>query len=80
MPVFLAFLKSSAGLWADFGWLPDLDLNQNKQIQSLLCYHYTIGQTKKNGRHSRTGIAWLASSLRGSPSAPPYEIRIGINT
>ena len=27
------------------GWLPDLDLNQDKQIQSLLCYHYTIGQT-----------------------------------
>ncbi len=27
------------------GWLPDLDLNQDKQIQSLLCYRYTIGQT-----------------------------------
>ena len=26
------------------GWLPDLDLNQDKQIQSLLCYRYTIGQ------------------------------------
>ena len=26
-------------------WLPDLDLNQDKQIQSLLCYRYTIGQT-----------------------------------
>ena len=25
-------------------WLPDLDLNQDKQIQSLLCYRYTIGQ------------------------------------
>ncbi len=27
-----------------FTWLPDLDLNQDKQIQSLLCYRYTIGQ------------------------------------
>lgn len=27
-------------------WLPDLDLNQDKQIQSLLCYRYTIGQRR----------------------------------
>gem|GEM_PF-3813839 len=26
-------------------WLPDLDLNQDKQIQSLLCYRYTIRQS-----------------------------------
>lgn len=26
-------------------WLPDVDLNHDKQIQSLLCYRYTIGQT-----------------------------------
>src|SRR5439155_26287493 len=26
-------------------WLPDMDLNHEKQIQSLLCYRYTIGQT-----------------------------------
>jgi hypothetical protein len=26
-------------------WLPDKDLNLDKQIQSLLCYRYTIGQT-----------------------------------
>ena len=25
-------------------WLPDMDLNHDKQIQRLLCYHYTIGQ------------------------------------
>ena len=29
-------------------WLPDMDLNHDKQIQSLLCYRYTIGQ----GRNS----------------------------
>ena len=26
-------------------WLTDMDLNHDKQIQSLLCYRYTIGQT-----------------------------------
>ena len=31
---------------ANFRWLPDMDLNHDKQIQSLLCYRYTIGQTK----------------------------------
>ncbi len=34
-------------------WLPDMDLNHDKQIQSLLCYRYTIGQagalSKLNG-------------------------------
>ncbi len=25
-------------------WLLDMDLNHDKQIQSLLCYRYTIGQ------------------------------------
>ena len=30
-------------------WLPDMDLNHDKQIQSLLCYRYTIGQ---DGRQS----------------------------
>ena len=29
---------------ADLEWLPDMDLNHDKQIQSLLCYRYTIGQ------------------------------------
>src|SRR6266566_6047712 len=35
-----------AALWnAVKTWLPDMDLNHDKQIQSLLCYRYTIGQT-----------------------------------
>ena len=29
---------------AKVNWLPDMDLNHDKQIQSLLCYRYTIGQ------------------------------------
>src|ERR1041385_8331723 len=46
-------------------WLPDMDLNHDKQIQSLLCYRYTIGQagalnklegfTGQSSRH--TGIS-----------------------
>ena len=31
--------------FAKQSWLPDMDLNHDKQIQSLLCYRYTIGQT-----------------------------------
>jgi hypothetical protein len=31
-------------------WLPDMDLNHDKQIQSLLCYRYTIGQAGANDR------------------------------
>jgi hypothetical protein len=35
-----------ATLWnAVKSWLPDMDLNHDKQIQSLLCYRYTIGQS-----------------------------------
>ena len=43
------------------GWLPDMDLNHDKQIQSLLCYRYTIGQAgasdsvnQSRGQSSRT--------------------------
>ena len=41
------------------GWLPDMDLNHDKQIQSLLCYRYTIGQKRASKvgfqpRESRT--------------------------
>ena len=27
-------------------WLPDQDLNLDKQNQNLLCYRYTIGQNE----------------------------------
>jgi hypothetical protein len=49
------------------GWLPDMDLNHDKQIQSLLCYRYTIGQAGaldslnlsrgQSSRERRTGVA-----------------------
>ena len=39
--------------------LPDMDLNHDKQIQSLLCYRYTIGQT---GECKKLGISFTESS------------------
>jgi hypothetical protein len=46
-------------------WLPDMDLNHDKQIQSLLCYRYTIGQgriAKLNSlRNESRNVEWLNS-------------------
>ena len=44
-------------------WLPDMDLNHDKQIQSLLCYRYTIGQCV---RANKIGI--LKRESRSGPS------------
>ena len=41
------------------GWLPDMDLNHDKQIQSLLCYRYTIGQ-----RRVPSVVGWQTESRR----------------
>ena len=38
----------------EMNWLPDMDLNHDKQIQSLLCYRYTIGQP------GACGSVWLS--------------------
>lgn len=46
---FMTFLGSAAGQTKN--WLPDMDLNHDKQIQNLLCYRYTIGQAG-SGRHA----------------------------
>ena len=40
-------------------WLPDMDLNHDKQIQSLLCYRYTIGQA---GAATKVAISRQESS------------------
>lgn len=48
--------EGKPNLWWKFwratgrGWLPDMDLNHDKQIQSLLCYRYTIGHPGGEGR------------------------------
>ena len=66
----------------DGNWLPDMDLNHDKQIQSLLCYRYTIGQTcaHKVGpgrRESRLGKAvWRLGAISGvAPGKPPQSKR-----
>src|SRR2546426_4628686 len=50
------FIHSSSS-----GWLPNMDLNHDKQIQSLLCYHYTI-------RHARCGN-------QSSHFSPPVKLK-----
>ena len=59
---------SSVELWRDREaiarlagrrWLPDMDLNHDKQIQSLLCYRYTIGQTSA----SKVGFSGAESRI-----------------
>jgi hypothetical protein len=35
---------------ANESWLPDMDLNHDKVIQSHLCYRYTIGQSEASGK------------------------------
>src|SRR2546425_13376553 len=66
-------------------WLPDMDLNHDKQIQSLLCYRYTIGQAgacssvylspaQSSRRTSSTANSWNGFDSRAHPSPlPPGE-------
>ena|GEM_PF-2170774 len=42
--------QSQPGFKSGRHWLPDMDLNHDKQIQSLLCYRYTIGQSVQGQR------------------------------
>ena len=57
-------------------WLPDMDLNHDKQIQSLLCYRYTIGQTDASGKlenfagQSSQQASSTASGLNGFDARP----------
>src|SRR5438045_7805656 len=66
---------------AQESWLPDLDLNQDKQIQSLLCYRYTIGQAEAvrrlkvfvdpSSRHTEAGVKKMC--LVDAPALSPQE-------
>jgi hypothetical protein len=47
-------------------WLPDMDLNHDKQIQSLLCYRYTIGQAGASDR-----LAGFTRQSSQQTEAPP---------
>ena len=46
-------------LSSELEWLPDMDLNHDKVIQSHLCYRYTIGQVK-------AAVSVILSSLESS--------------
>jgi hypothetical protein len=46
-------------------WLPDMDLNHDKQIQSLLCYRYTIGQTRASKVECRPAESRLVTPGAG---------------
>ena len=35
---------------SELNWLPDMDLNHDKVIQSHLCYRYTIGHAEASGK------------------------------
>ena len=52
-------------------WLPDMDLNHDKQIQSLLCYRYTIGQAGAFDRLN--GFPGQSSRQRGTGFQPVYQ-------
>jgi hypothetical protein len=65
--------KSQATSWPG-DWLSDMDSNHDKGLQRALCYHYTIGQARRenichslprNGKFPPNGL-WLSSghSLR----------------
>src|SRR5882724_10390657 len=59
-------------------WLPDMDLNHDKQIQSLLCYRYTIGQGGASGKLKsfeiqsswQTGLVILSDNVYARPHPP----------
>ena len=53
-------------------WLPDMDLNHDKQIQSLLCYRYTIGQASAFDRLK--GFVGQSSRQRGTGFQPVYQL------
>ena len=49
-------------------WLPDMDLNHDKVIQSHLCYRYTIGHSKAAGRLD--GSLYQSSQQRRTGVSP----------
>ena len=53
-------------------WLPDMDLNHDKQIQSLLCYRYTIGQA---GAGESLGHSRAQSSRQTAERAGERRLR-----
>src|ERR1035438_5446759 len=68
-------------------WLPDMDLNHDKQIQSLLCYRYTIGQagaldrlesfpsqSSRQTSQPRRGDIFVVTDFKTNPSSVRRDI------
>ncbi len=47
---------TAAALTEERSWLPTMDLNHDKQIQSLLCYRYTSRQDRTKFTRSRLRV------------------------
>jgi hypothetical protein len=48
-------------------WLPDMDLNHDKVIQSHLCYRYTIGHAGASGK-------LMSFAVQSSRQAPNHRV------
>jgi hypothetical protein len=46
----------------NYGWLPRMDSNHDKQIQNLQCYRYTTRQPKDINRSSRNIQSWTSGN------------------
>src|SRR5437762_4285962 len=57
-------------------WLPDMDLNHDKQIQSLLCYRYTIGQA---GACRSVSLSLAQSSRQTAGSESRQTVAHGVS-
>ena len=60
-------------------WLPDMDLNHDKQIQSLLCYRYTIGQTNMDNLGFPFAESRLCRILRRADAPGPARLALSLN-
>ena len=58
-------------------WLPNMDLNHDKQIQSLLCYHYTIRQAF--GRYESSHFQPPVKPNAFRSTAKPQRTQRGVN-
>src|SRR5262245_26041624 len=63
-------------LFAGRSWLPDMDLNHDKQIQSLLCYRYTIGQASA---FERLNLSFAESSGQTTGSESRKTVARGVS-
>ena len=59
-------------------WLPDMDLNHDKQIQSLLCYRYTIRANEHRAERKEFGFRSQARAV-GFAAGRAVRLPIDLN-